>query len=657
MNLTSGDILGPDGRVAARLSSYEHREQQVAMAAVVAEALASRSPLVVEAGTGVGKSFGYLVPAILAVTDRSTNIKRVVVSTHTISLQEQLLQKDIPFLNSVIPREFTALLAKGRGNYVSLRRLEQAVDRQQSLFERDEETHQLAQIRDWARDTDDGSLSSMSYRPWSSVWDEVRSDSSNCMGRACPRRKECFYYAARERVGRAQILVVNHALFFSDLALRDVGAAILPEYDAVILDEAHTVEAVAGNHLGMSISSGQIDYTLRRLYNDVTNKGLFVHHEFKEGREAVLYCRLAADDLFADLHDLQSTLPNNGRLRETQDFENLLGPALRKLAKLTRNFGETMEPTSKQDLHSAANRLYGVADELDAWQQQTESETVYWLNSNVNRRGNPRLRLMSAPINVGATLREKLFSQDKAIILTSATLSTSEKGSFDFFQSRIGLTQAKAVQLGSPFQYRQQAKIIVPTGMPDPNLQRAEFESSCVAMIKRHVERTDGRTFVLFTSFEMLRNTERQLVPWLTEKNLAIYSQAAGLPRTAMLEQFKKNPRSVLLGVDSFWQGVDVPGDSLLNVIIAKLPFSVPDQPLIEARLDIIRESGGNPFNDYQLPEAIIKLKQGFGRLIRTASDHGHVVILDPRILTKPYGRKFLQALPDCEIVHEAVNE
>ncbi|MEO1972872.1 MAG: helicase, partial [Pirellulaceae bacterium] len=206
-----------------------------------------------------------------------------------------------------------------------------------------------AQIRDWARDTDDGSLSSRSYRPWSSVWDEVRSDSSNCMGRACPRRKECFYYAARERVGRAQILVVNHALFFSDLALRDVGAAILPEYDAVILDEAHTVEAVAGNHLGMSISSGQIDYTLRRLYNDVTNKGLFVHHEFKEGREAVLYCRLAADDLFADLHDLQSTLPNNGRLRETQDFENLLGPALRKLAKLTRNFGETMEPTSKQD--------------------------------------------------------------------------------------------------------------------------------------------------------------------------------------------------------------------------------------------------------------------------------------------------------------------
>ena len=649
MKLKARDILGPDGRIAARLPAYEFRKQQVAMADAVAHALHEKSSLIVEAGTGVGKSFGYLVPAILAVTENS-NVRRVVVSTHTISLQEQLLSKDIPFLNSVIPREFTALLAKGRGNYVSLRRLGQAVERQSSLFERDEETHQVEQLRSWARETTDGSLSSIDFRPWGTVWDEARSDSSNCMGRSCPQRDKCFYFEARQRVSRAQIIVVNHALFFSDLALRDVGAALLPDYDAVVFDEAHTVESVAASHMGMSISSGQIDYTLRRLYNDQTQKGLFVHHHFEEGQEATQFCRLAADDLLADLHDVKSTLPGNGRVLNADSFENYLSPALRKLSGLTRKFSESMSPDVQQDMQSAAERLTGMADELESWRNQAVADSVYWMES-IASRGNPRLKLVSAPVDVGEALRRRLFTGDKAVIMTSATLSTSEEGSFKFFQSRIGLTKADTVQLGSPFDYREQAKIILPPNMPDPNLQRTEFEAACVEQIRKYVEQTDGNAFVLFTSFEMLRNIERRLIPWFTEKNMAVFSQAAGLPRTAMIEQFKKNPRSVLFGVDSFWQGVDVPGDALQNVIIVKLPFSVPDQPLIEARLQAIRAFGGDPFREYQLPEAIIKLKQGFGRLIRTAYDKGIVVILDPRIRTKNYGRKFLEALPDCEVI------
>ena len=414
--ITPAEILGPQGRIAARLKNYEERPQQLAMAAAVAAAIGGRRHLIVEAGTGVGKSFAYLAPAILAATaepvdenddaddrrdrnngqkktaDKNRPIRRVVVSTHTISLQEQLIQKDIPLLRSVIPNEFTAVLVKGRGNYLSRRRLKTAQERTVSLFSADEEMTQLRELASWAKQSTDGSLADLSFRPMGSVWDEIASDSGNCMGRSCPTYDACFYYQARRRASRAQILVVNHALFFSDLALRRSGASILPDYDVVVLDEAHTIESVAGDHLGLGISSGAIDYTLNKLYNDRTNKGLLVHYRLGDAQQQVERCRVRAGDFF---HDLDSWLDDqadpNGRVKQPEIVPNLLSPALVQLSQLVRRHGDKLkEDKERFDFTSAADRLRAVAGEIETWIKQDLPDAVYWVERTNSRRGYKR---------------------------------------------------------------------------------------------------------------------------------------------------------------------------------------------------------------------------------------------------------------------------
>ena len=648
--LTLRDIFSPGGLIAQHLDAYEFREQQLHMAHEVARAFTASEHLIVEAGTGIGKSFAYLIPAVsLALKAEQT----VVISTNTISLQEQLINKDIPFLQRVLPRNFTAVLAKGRRNYLSRRRLDTLLAAERGLFDTQEQVEQVQDIVKWVLRTKDGSRADLPAQPFPQVWDKVASDRDNCLGYRCPTYDTCFYFNARREMHEANLLIVNHHLLFSDLAIRQnsEGTGILPDYDYLIIDEAHHLEAIATKHASLEFSNTQVKWLLDSLYNERSEGGLAQRFNSTELRQQVAKAREQANllfgDIIAEIGDANTDTLTQ-RIEKPNFITNVLDAPVAEIERtLKRLITDARNDDDEQEITAHHRQCERLRDELDTLIRQTDADAVYW--AEITHRGRfSRILLNATPANVNKMLQDNLFTTKTSVVMTSATLATNRN--FDYFKNRVGISGSRELLVDSPFNFKKQVEIHLPPAMPHPN--SSEFTPAAIREIKRYLKLTDGKAFVLFTSYKMMDEVYAAVAPYLAQLGIEGFKQGGELSRTAMLQAFREDTNSVLFGTSTFWEGVDVRGAALSNVIITRLPFEVPTHPVMEARVKQIKERGGNEFFEFSLPEAILRLKQGFGRLIRTQTDKGIVVILDPRIKTGSYGKQFLASLPECNIVN-----
>ncbi|HZQ64241.1 MAG TPA: ATP-dependent DNA helicase [Gaiellaceae bacterium] len=607
------DLFGPGGRLDQVLPGYEARAEQAMLASAVETALASGEHLVAEAGTGTGKSLAYLIPALDCG-------RRVVVSTATKALQEQLLAKDVPVAAAVLGREVEVAVLKGRQNYLCRNALQGFALLGGQLFDRPADAAAFDAMRGWIDATETGDRAELDVEPPEVVWGEIAVGADRCLGRLCAFAGTCFSEAARERASHAELVITNHALYFADLGLRSRtdAPAVLPEHDAVVFDEAHRLEESAATWLGGRVSAS----VLHRLLRDVD----------RACREAALPVPARALDRVeaAGLRLLASVAPPAGRRRIREVPAEPAEALADRLAELAAAL------TGKKDeVDAVARRALRLAVDVRVC-LEPDANRVVWAERDL---------LAWAPVDVAPVLEELLWDAGPTAVLVSATLSAGED--FAFVRRRLGLRDARELAVGSPYDYRSQALLYLPRGLPDPRaddaLARAVEEIAALCRI------SSGRALVLTSSYRALSAIAdgiRSRVPF------EVLAQGEA-PRERLLERFRSEVDSVLVATSTFWQGIDVPGESLSLLVIHKLPFAAPGEPLVEARCERIDADGGDWFREYSLPSAVLQLRQGFGRLIRSHSDRGVIAILDPRVRSQPYGRAFLESLPPCPVAFE----
>jgi ATP-dependent DNA helicase DinG len=607
-------VFGKDGTLAGVLDEYEAREEQADLAEAVETALAEGRHLLAEAGTGTGKSLAYLVPALDCG-------RRVVVATATKALQEQLLTKDVPLAAAALGRDVNVAVLKGRQNYLCRNRLQGFALLGGALFADAADGRAFEAMRPWIDSTEAGDRAELEVEPSSRLWSELAVGSDRCLGRTCGHVGTCFSERARERASHADLVIVNHALYFADLGLRERrdGAGVLPEHDAVVFDEAHRLEETAATWLGGRVSAAG----LHRLARDVD----------RACRETSVPVPARALDRVeragADLFD--AVCPGSGRLRLRQPPVSLCRALSERLAELAAALNGVSD-----DLDALAARALGAVADVEACADPGELERVVWAEPDA---------VAWAPIDVSRPLRERLWDTGPTAVLVSATLGTGDD--FGFVRDRLGLRGASELRVGSPFRFDEQALLYLPERMPDP---RAEGALELVAEEAAALcSLSSGRALVLTSSYRALDAIAGRLRGQLPFDVL----MQGDAPRERLLERFSREVDSVLVATATFWQGVDVPGEALSLLVIDKLPFPAPGDPLVEARCERISADGGDWFSDYSLPAAVLQLRQGFGRLIRSHRDRGVVAILDPRVRTRPYGRIFLDSLPACRVVSD----